>query len=132
MKMCCMKGQSVQKGRAVGMKANAKPKGPVTGLELVSVRRRWNSWEVAEVYVGEVSNPIWDIESGGVKETSPDALIYGYVWCDAIVSGTLAHSCLHGTAPHSIKVCILRKDNSPRIYNYFLEMVGPKPSSWQR
>ena len=130
--MCCMKGQSVQKGRAVGMKANAKPKGPVTGLELVSVRRRWNSWEVAEVYVGEVSNPIWDIESGGVKETSPDALIYGYVWCDAIVSGTLAHSCLHGTAPHSIKVCILRKDNSPRIYNYFLEMVGPKPSSWQR
>ena len=130
--MCCVKGQSVQKGRAVGMKANAKPKGPVTGLELVSVRRRWNSWEVAEVYVGEVSNPIWDIESGGVKETSPDALIYGYVWCDAIVSGTLAHSCLHGTAPHSIKVCILRKDNSPRIYNYFLEMVGPKPSSWQR
>ena len=130
--MCCMKGQSVQKGRAVGMKANAKPKGPVTGLELVSVRRRWNSWEVAEVYVGEVSNPIWDIESGGVKETSPDALIYGYVWCDAIVSGTLAHSCLHGTAPHSIKVCILRKDNSPRIYNYFLEMVGPKPSAWQR
>ena len=130
--MCCRKGQSVQKGSTVGMKANAKPKGPVTGSELVSVRRRWNSWEVAEVYVGEVSNPIWDIESGGVKETSPDALIYGYVWCDAIVSGTLAHSCLHGTAPHSIKVCILRKDNSPRIYNYFLEMVGPKPSSWQR
>ena len=114
------------------MKANAKPKGPVTGLELVSVRRQWNSWEVAEVYVGEVSNPAWDVESGGVKESSPDALIYGYVWCDAIVSGSLAHSCLHGTAPHSIKVCILRKDNSPRIYNYFLEMVGPKPSAWQR
>ena len=130
--MCCRIGQSVQKGRAIGMKANAKQKGPVNGSELVSVRRRWNSWEVAEVYVGEVSNPIWDVESGGVKETSPDALIYGYVWCDAIVSGTLAHSCLHGTAPHSIKVCILRKDNSPRIYNYFLEMVGPKPSAWQR
>lgn len=120
------------KERKMNMKPTAKPKGPVSSTELVSVRRQWNSWEVAQVYAGEVSNPLWDIESGGVKGTSPDALIYGYVWCDAIISGTLAHSCLHGTAPHSIKVCILRQDNSPRIYNYFMEMAGPKPSSWQR
>jgi hypothetical protein len=109
-----------------------KPVRPVGAKDLVSVRRQWNSWEVAEVYVGEVSNPLWDIESGGVKETAPDAQIYGYVFCDAIVSGSLAHSCIHGTGPHSIKVCILRKDNPPRIYNYFLELAGPKPATWQR
>ena len=114
------------------MKTKPQPKGPVSLAELVSVRRKWDSWEVAEVYVGEVANPLWDLESGGVKETAPEALIYGYVFCDAIVSGSLAHSCQHGTGPHSIKVCILRKDNPPRIYNYFLAQAGPKPANWQR
>lgn len=116
------------------MVAKAKPKSkrPVAATEPVSVRRQWNSWEVAEVAVGEVANPLWDLAGGGVKETAPEALIYGYVLCDAIISGSLAHSCLHGTAPHSIKVCILRKDNSPRLYNHFMELVGPKPAFWQR
>lgn len=104
----------------------------VAATELVSVRRQWNSWEIAQVAVGEVSNPLWDLVSGGVKETSPEAFIFGYIWCDAILSGSVAHSCLHGTAPHSIKICILRKDNSPRIHNYFVELVGPKPAFWQR
>lgn len=114
------------------MKAKQKLNKQVEDTELVSVRRAWNSWEIAQVYVGEVANPMWDIVSGGVKESAPDALLYGYIWCDAIVSGSIAHSCLHGTAPHSIKVCILRKDNSPRIYNHFLAIAGPKPASWQR
>ncbi len=114
------------------MPANSKSLKTVLDTELVSVRRQWNSWEIAQVYVGEVSNPLWDVEGGGIKASAPEALIYGYVWCDAIVSGTLAHSCIHGTAPHSIKVCILRKDNSPRIYNHFVNLVGPKPQFWQR
>lgn len=114
------------------MKPTHQPKGAVSATELVSVRRQWNNWEIAQVYVSEVNNPLWDLESGGVKESAPEAYIYCYVWCDAIVSGSLAHSCLHGTAPHSIKVCILRKDNPPRIYNHFVEMVGPKPATWQR
>lgn len=113
-------------------KPKSKTNKPVAETELVSVRRQWNSWEVAQVYVGDVSNPLWDLVSGGVQETSPEAFIYGYIWCDAIVSGSVAHSCLHGTAPHSIKICILRKDNSPRIYNYFLTLIGPKPAFWQR
>jgi hypothetical protein len=114
------------------VKASGKPNEAVGKTELVSVRRHWNSWEIAQVYVGEVANPVWDLVSGGVKEFSPEALIFAYVWCDAIVSGSIAHSCLHGTAPHSIKICILRKDNSPRIYNHFLSITGPKPSIWQR
>lgn len=104
----------------------------VGATELVSVRRQWNSWEVAQVYVGDIGNPLWDVVSGGVKESSPEAFIFGYIWCDTIVSGNVAHSCLHGTAPHSIKICILRKDNSPRIHNHFVGLVGPKPEFWQR
>lgn len=109
-----------------------KPPKPVSGTDLVSVRRQWNSWETAQVYVADIANPLWDIAGGGTKETAPDALIYGHIWCDALVSGSVAHSCLHGTAPHSIKVCILRQDNPPRIYNHFLALVGPKPAMWQR
>ena len=116
----------------MSVKSSHKPKGPVATTELVSVRRQWNSWEIAQVWVGEVSNPLWDLLSGGVKEFASEAFIFGYIWCDAIVSGSIAHSCLHGTAPHSIKVCILKKDNSPRIYNHFLTVVGPKPKFWQR
>ena len=113
-------------------KPKPKPKKPVDAAELVSVRRQWNSWEVAQVYVGDVSNPLWDVVGGGTKEPSPEAYIFGFIWCDAIVSGSVAHSCLHGTAPHSIKICILRKDNSPRIYNHFLALIGQKPTFWQR
>ena len=115
-------------------KSKKKPQStkPVTDMDLVSVRRAWNSWEVAQVYIGDVDNPLWDLAGGGVKETAPEAFIYGYIFCDAIVFGSIAHSCLHGTAPHSIKVCILRKDNPPRIYNHFLTLVGPKPAMWQR
>ena len=118
--------------RVMCVKSTHKANGPVATTELVSVRRQWNSWEVAQVWVGEVSNPLWDLVSGGVKEFSPEAFIFGYIWCDAIVSGSVAHSCLHGTAPHSIKVCILKKDNSSRIYNHFLAIVGSKPIFWQR
>jgi len=114
------------------VKSKAKINKAVAGTELISVRRQWNSWEIAQVYVSDVSNPLWDLTSGGVKEYSPEALIFGYIWCDAILSGSIAHSCLHGTAPHSIKICILRKDNSPRIYNHFLTLVGAKPAFWQR
>ena len=116
------------------MKSKTKQKTtkPVGSADLVSVRRKWNSWEIAQVYVGDVENLLWDLESGGVKESAPEAYIYGYIWCDRLVSGSLAHSCLHGTAPHSIKICILRKDNPPRIYNHFLAITGPKPPGWQR
>ncbi len=117
-------------------KTKKKPKPqaakPVTDNDLVTVRRQWNNWELAQVYVGDVANPLWDIAGGGTKETAPEAFIYGYILCDAIVAGSVAHSCLHGTAPHSIKVCILRRDNPPRIYDHFLALAGPKPPLWQR
>ena len=34
------------------MKHQSPSKGPVSPTELVSVRRKWDSWELAEVYVG--------------------------------------------------------------------------------
>ena len=39
------------------------------------------------------------------------AYLHGYVWCDAMITGAVAHSCRHGPPPHHIKVCITRIDN---------------------
>ena len=37
--------------------------------------------------------------------------LHGYVWCDAMIAGELAHTCTHGPPPHRIKVCITKKGN---------------------
>jgi len=48
----------------------------------------------------------YDNVSGGIgRKTSHDAL-FGYVMCDAAISGEVAHSCRHGPGPHRIKVCV--------------------------
>jgi plasmid stabilization system protein ParE len=37
--------------------------------------------------------------------------LHGYVWCDGMISGVLAHTCRHGPPPHRIKVCVTKKGN---------------------
>jgi hypothetical protein len=58
--------------------------------------------------------------------------------CDAMQEGTLSHSCRHGPPPHSIKVCIVKKDNAPRTFAKLVAQAGgplPKerraPTFWQ-
>jgi hypothetical protein len=84
---------------------------------LVSVRRRWNAPEVAQVSVDE----IWDLhfrdEPGGVCRALPRAFLCAQVWCDKLQAGTLAHICRSDPpAPHELSVCILPTDNSASIY----------------
>jgi hypothetical protein len=33
---------------------------------------------------------------------------------------------MHGQCPHQIKVCIVRKDNDPGVYNDLCMIAGPK------
>jgi hypothetical protein len=46
--------------------------------------------------------------------------------CDAMIGGTLAHSCAHGPGPHRIKVCLVRKENES-VWKDVLAIVGPRP-----
>jgi len=94
--------------------------------QIVNIRRQWNDWRIAGVEFEKLSGLHWDIISGGVRAAAPQPFIYGYVFCND-VDEDIAHSCQHGTAPHSIKVCIVKKDNSPKVFNKILKIVGPKP-----
>lgn len=93
----------------------------------VIVRRQWNDWQLATYLFSQLDKPHWSRTSGGVMAMAPQPFIHAYVWCDQMVSGELAHSGQHGPCPHKIKVCIVKKDNEPEIYNQLFQIVGPKP-----
>jgi len=56
---------------------------------------------------------------------APREFIHGYVFCDDMVAGELAHSCRHGNGPHRIKVCVVKKDNAA-VFDRILAMVDGK------
>ncbi len=93
---------------------------------IVKVRRQPDDWRIASYEIRNVTGLRWDSVGGGVQRGS--ALhVYGYVMCDGMIDGELAHSCRHGPPPHEIKVCLTKKHNEaawPKI----LEIVGQKPT----
>jgi hypothetical protein len=86
----------------------------------VTVRRQWNSPESASVASNSIENLHMSDVSGGVRARAPRAFLHGYVWCDQLIDGELAHSCRHGPGPHRIKVCVVKRDNSKAIYDYLI------------
>lgn len=90
------------------------------------IRRQWNDWRIAKVSFDNLEDPHWDTFSGGVFQEAPQPFIHGYVWC-CDVQGEIAHSCAHGEGPHRIKVCVVKKDNDPKVFDELLDWVGPKP-----
>jgi hypothetical protein len=81
----------------------------------VKIRRQWNDWRIAEADLSDISDLHWDNVSGGVYALCPRNFIHGYIMCDAY-KGDLPHSCAHGKRPHSIKVCIVKKDNDKEVF----------------
>ena len=93
----------------------------------VKVRRQPNDYQVATYKLSGIFDLHWDDVSGGIGVSFMDQhFLYGYVQCDEAVEGEVAHSCQHGTAPHSIKICILKKDNKT-IYESLIKDLPPKP-----
>jgi len=84
--------------------------------ETVWVRRQWNDWRQACFRLDDVEGLDFSDTSGGVVARAPRKFLHGYVACDAMLEGDLAHSCRHGNGPHRIKVCIVKKDNSKEVY----------------
>jgi hypothetical protein len=92
---------------------------PTPGL--VWVRRNWNGdgLDRAAYRLDDISGVHWSQDSGGqvngFARRSPRPMVMGYVHCDAMVKGEVAHSCMHGPPPHSIKVVVVAKDNPPAV-----------------
>ena len=94
---------------------------------LVTVRRHPQDWQTAQYELSKIRGLRWDSVTGGVQRVTPYPMVMGYVWCDGVVSGELAHSCSHRPGPHEIKVCVIKKYNKEH-WKRILERVGPKPT----
>jgi len=94
------------------------------GRSDVYVRRDWDDRGLGRVRWPDLHDPRWNTMSGGAQVENPLPLIHAYVWCDK-VRGRIGHSCAHGAGPHNIKVCMLREDNTRRVWGRLLALVGP-------
>lgn len=86
----------------------------------VRVRRQWNDHRIATYRLADIQNLHWSDVSGGLGARAPQEFLSGYVLCDALIAGELAHACGHGRPPHRIKVCVTRTDNSKAAYEALL------------
>jgi hypothetical protein len=60
--------------------------------------------------------------SGGICAPCPRPFVHGYVMCDGMIEGELAHACSHGQAPHKIKVCLTKKGYE-KVWKHVLAKV---------
>lgn len=90
---------------------------------LVTVRRQWNNPATAEYRLSAIGGIHWDSVSGGVGAPAPRPFLHGYVMCDEAVRGGVSHSCRHGPPPHRIKVCVVKRDNTPAVMRALQEKM---------
>jgi hypothetical protein len=82
----------------------------------VWIRRQWNDWRSAKVAYSAVQGIHWSDHSGGVQAQANRFYLHGYISCGVLGDQEFPHSCVHGRAPHRIKVCIVKIDNEAAIY----------------
>jgi hypothetical protein len=104
---------------------------PELDTRVVSVRRQPTDWRIALYDRAQVSGLHWRDVSGGVNVSLTHPFVHGYVLCNAMISGEIAHSCRHGPSPHSVLVCLLKKDN-PDIWPEIEQEIGPRPGTKKR
>jgi hypothetical protein len=89
----------------------------------VTVRRQWNDHNIATYRLVDLSGLHMSNVSGGVGVRANRSYLCGYVACDAALEGAVSHSCAHGEGPHTIKVCVVKKDNSPAVYQLLMRRL---------
>lgn len=92
-------------------RANRKRIQPM-GDELISVQLDWSDWHTAMVPLSDLRDVHWHQPS-----RAPHALLHGYVACSGIVSGNIPYDCQSQSAPHRLRVCILRKHVLAGVYS---------------
>jgi hypothetical protein len=99
---------------------------------LIQVRRQWNRGRRIAIFrLRDISELRWGRMGGGLRHRTPQLFVHGYVMCDAMLEGRLAHSCAHGPGPHRIKVCLVRKGNEA-VWRHVLAIVGGRPARRRR
>lgn len=78
---------------------------------LISVTTDWNDWRSAHARLGDLRDVHWHQPKG-----APRSMVHAYVSCADIVGGNFSHNCDQLSAPHRVRVCVLRSHNMPSVY----------------
>jgi hypothetical protein len=82
---------------------------------IVRVRRHHGDWRTARYRLSKISDVRWD----NLEDRTVRRRLHGYVWCDGMEDGEALHPCNKQTAPHLIRVSILKQDN-PDVFEELL------------
>jgi len=89
--------------------------------ELVSVQLDWSDWHTAMVPLSDLTDVHWH-----QPRHAPHALLHGYVVCSSIVSGNIPHDCQSQSAPHRLRVCILKRHILATAYSELSRLANER------
>ena len=71
---------------------------------LVRVHGDWDGWHSAEVRLRDLRDVQWFR-----PVHAPHEILHGFVPCTRLVSGEIPHACDRSSAPHLLRVCVLKR-----------------------
>ena len=77
----------------------------------IRVQSHWNDWCDAQIRLADLHDVHWL-----QQPRAPRSLVHGYISCSQIVAGDLPHGCDPSSAPHRLRVCILKRHTIPAVY----------------
>lgn len=78
---------------------------------LVAVQAAWNGWQSAEVRLSDLHDLHWFVPPG-----AHSSLLHAWIGCTSVVMGCIPHACDLSTAPHRLRVCLLKSHTAPGVY----------------
>lgn len=92
---------------------------------IVYVRRHWNDQQGDTVDMAKLGGFHWSSTDSSIGLPSPRPMIHAYVWCDD--APRVAHPRIRGECPHRIKVCIVKKLQTPEVFNALRALADRGP-----
>ena len=77
----------------------------------IRVHETWDGWRYAEARASGLRDVHWLQPPG-----APHPLIHAFVSCTSLSLGSLAHQCDPSSAPHQLRVCVLKRHTTPSAY----------------
>jgi hypothetical protein len=78
---------------------------------LICVQSEWNGWKTARVRLSDLEDIHWF-----QPIRAPRPIAHGYICCSRIVAGEVPHDCHSVSAPHRLRVCVLKRHSPASAY----------------
>ena len=79
---------------------------------MIPIQHRWDGEHAGEVRLVDLRDVHWLQPDG-----APQPLIHAFVLCTNIFANQIQHECEHASAPHRLRVCILRTSVPASAYD---------------